>query len=249
MPVHTAQVIQLALQGHALLMLPGNVYNFGSELPQVLDESTPFVANTPKARQRIALEAALQLAGKQHGLRSVVIRAGNFLAPAGQGETWLEQGMGRKLAQGVYSRMSSNDVATAWAWLPDLAEVFVQVAQRRDVLAQATQPLHQVLHYAGYTLSDSDFKNALDRVLGTQLRTAHFPWWMLRLMAPFSPLFAALVEMRYLNQRPHRLDDTRLQTLLGHAAPLTPIDVCLRAALAKRAVATRQIDTAATPAG
>ncbi|MBK6851132.1 MAG: NmrA family NAD(P)-binding protein [Burkholderiales bacterium] len=249
MPAHTAQVVDLALQGHALLMLPGNVYNFGCELPPVLAESTPFVANTPKARQRITLEAALVQAGRQHGLRSVVIRAGNFLAPAGQGETWLDLGMGRKLAQGVYSRMSSQDVPTAWAWLPDLAQVFVQVAERREVMAGAEQPRHQVLHYAGHTLTDSDFKSALERVLGTRLRIAHFPWWMLRLLAPVAPMFAALVEMRYLSERPHRLDDTRLQALLGHVAPLTPIDACLHAALAKQPVETGQVAIAATRAG
>lgn len=249
MPAHTAQVVDLAVRGHALLMLPGNVYNFGSELPPVLAESTPFVANTPKARQRITLEAALDQAGRQHGLRSVVIRAGNFLAPAGQGDTWLELGMGRKLAQGVYSRMSSLDVPTAWAWLPDLAQVFVEVAERREVMAGAEQPRHQVLHYAGHTLTDSDFKSALERVLGTRLRIAHFPWWMLRLLAPVAPMFAALVEMRYLSERPHRLDDTRLQALLGHVAPLTPIDACLHAALAKQPVAIGQVGIAVTRAG
>lgn len=249
MPAHTAQVIDLAMQGQALLMLPGNVYNFGRDLPPVLVESTPFAANTPKARQRIALEAALQQAGERHGLRSVVIRAGNFLAPAGQGDTWLEQGMARKLATGVYSRMSRHDVATSWAWLPDLARVFVQVADRRQVLATSGQPRHQVLHYAGHTLSDSDFKRSFERVLGTQLRTAQFPWWMLRLLAPVSPMFSALVEMRYLSQRPHRLDGTRLQALLGRSAPHTPIDACLHAALAKHPVATGQDQTEVASTG
>lgn len=248
MPAHTAQVIDLALLGQAVLMLPGNVYNFGNELPPVLSESTPFVANTPKARQRVALEASLEQAGQQHGLRTVVIRAGNFLAPAGQGETWLEQGMGRKLAQGIFTNMASPDVATPWAWLPDLAQVFVQVAEHRHLLADPARPRHQVLHYAGHTLNNSDFKRAFERVLGTSLRSTQFPWWMLRLLAPVSPLFAALVEMRYLSQRAHRLDDTRLQALLGHAAPCTPIDVCMRSALAKHPVTIGQIDAAPTPA-
>ncbi|MEY2690305.1 MAG: hypothetical protein RL375_4505 [Pseudomonadota bacterium] len=247
MPAHTAQVIDLALQGRAVLMLPGNVYNFGRDPAPVLTESTPFVPNTPKARQRIALEAALQQAGEAHGLRSIVVRAGNFLAPAGQGETWLEQGMGRRLGRGIFTRMSRRDVATAWAWLPDLAQVFVQVAERRHLLAQAGQPLHQVLHYAGHTLNDSEFQRAFERVLGTSLRTVQFPWWMLRLLAPVSPLFAALVEMRYLSELPHRLDDARLQALLGHSAPCTPIDHCLCAALAKHPVTNGRIDTAASP--
>jgi len=47
----------------ALLMLPGNVYNFGRELPPLLTAATPERGDTPKARIRIELEARLAAAG------------------------------------------------------------------------------------------------------------------------------------------------------------------------------------------
>src|SRR4051794_11646765 len=42
--------VQLARASGALLMLPGNVYNFGRELPPLLTPATPECGDTPKAR-------------------------------------------------------------------------------------------------------------------------------------------------------------------------------------------------------
>jgi NAD(P)-dependent dehydrogenase (short-subunit alcohol dehydrogenase family) len=94
-PPLTAAVVDLAAATGATLMLPGNVYNFGSQLPDRLDETTPLVADTPKARVRIELEAALQ-AATARGVRSIVIRAGDFLGAAG---TWFDLSLARQLAR------------------------------------------------------------------------------------------------------------------------------------------------------
>jgi hypothetical protein len=88
------------------------------------------------------------------------------------------------------------------------------------------------LHYAGHTLSDSDFKTALERVTGRPLGSGRLPWWMLGLLSPVSRLYRALIEMRYLSDTPHRLDESRLHALLGTMPPCTPIDTCLGVALA-----------------
>jgi hypothetical protein len=230
-PALTEQVMALSTQSQAMLMLTGNVYNFGRNLPAVLNESTRFDPSMPEARQRIALESSLQLAAREQGLCGEVIRAGNFLAPADGGATWLDLGMVRRLPHGVFSAMSSTNAATPWAWRPDLAQVIVQVAQRRQALAVRSGG-HHVLHYAGHTLSDSEFKTALERVTGRPLRSGRLPWWLLRLLSPVSRLHGALVEMRYLSDTRHRLDDSRLQALLGTMPPCTPIDTCLGVALA-----------------
>lgn len=220
----TARVLALAEGSGALLMLPGNVYNFGHELPEVLREDTPFVADTPRARQRIALEAALAEAARRSGLRSVVIRAGDFLAPAGGGDTLLELAIARQIGRGRVSLMGPPDLPHAWAWLPDLAEVFVQVAARRARLTEA----HTVFHFEGLTLSGRELAAGLQGVLGRPLKVGAFPWWLMRLAAPFAPMLRALLRMRYLWQRPHRLDDTRLRHFLGGTLPQTPLDQVLR---------------------
>ena len=223
LPPITAAVIALARATGATLMTAGNVYNFGRALPPRLSETTPFVANHPKAAQRIALEAALAQAAAEQGVRSIVIRAGDFLGDAG---TWLDLAMAKDLAKGRFIQMGPTDLPHAWAWLPDLAQVFVAVAGRRAGLAPYT-----VLHHAGLTLTGAELQAAFEAALGRPLQRRAFPWWALRLAAPVVPMFRALLEMRHLWLRPHRLDDARLRALLG-TVPATPLPMVVAQALA-----------------
>ena len=234
LPPITAAVIALALATGATLMMAGNVYNFGRQMPPLLNETTPFVANHPKAAQRIALEAALARAAALHGVRSIVIRVGDFLGDAG---TWLDLAMAKGLAKGRFTQMGPADLPHAWAWLPDLAQVFVAVAGRRADLAP-----HTVLHHAGLTLTGAELQAAVEAALGRPLQRRAFPWWTLRLAAPVVPMFRALLELRHLWQRPHRLDDSRLRALLGTlpATPLPAVVAQALAALPPGALATRR---------
>ncbi len=222
LPPLTAAAIELAAATGARLMLPGNVYPFGRALPPVLTEATPFVGDHEKAAQRIAQEAALcEAAGR--GVKSVVIRAGDFL---GDGVTWFDQGVARRLARGVVTHLGPEDLEHAWAWLPDLAQVFVRVAERRDAL-----PPFKVLHHEGLTLTGRQLHAALEAELGRPLARAAFPWWQLRLAAPFAAMPRALLAMRYLWQRPHRLDGTKLAALIG-PVPHTPLATVVRQCVA-----------------
>ena len=224
LPPLTAAVIALARATGATLMLPGSIYNFGKHLPPLLREDTPFAGDHPKAAQRIALEAALAQAASEQGLRSIVIRAGDFLGDAG---TWLDLAMAKGLAKGRFTQMGPTDLPHAWAWLPDLAQVFVAVAGRRAELGPYT-----VLHHAGLTLTGAELQAAFEAALGRPLRRRAFPWWALRLASPVVPMFRALLEMRHLWLRPQRLDDARLRALLGPALPATALAEVVRQCLA-----------------
>lgn len=230
-PALAAGALELARRTGALLMLPGNVYNFGSALPEVLSETTPQVPDTSKARVRIALEREMEAAAAQ-GVRSVVIRAGDFLGGPGPG-TWLDMVIARKLGKGKASTLGPPDVAHAWAYLPDLAQVFVKVAERREAL-QA----FEVLHYGGLTLTGRALFHALEQATGRRLTLTQMPWWPLRLTAPFVPISRALLEMRYLWQRPHRLDESKLHALIGDV-PHTGIADALRASLPRSLLAAQ----------
>ena len=215
----------------ALLMLPGNVYNFGRELPALLTPQTPERADSPKARIRIELEARLRTAadGASHPVDSAVIRAGDFFGGPGIG-TWLDMALASKLHKGRVVYPGNPDIAHAWAYLPDLAQVFVRVAELR-----ARQPAsmrgHQRLHFAGHTLTGKAFKAGLEPVLGRPLRMANLPWGLIRLASSVVPMWRGLLTMRYLWERPHALDDAALRALIG-AVPQTPLPQALRAALA-----------------
>ena len=243
LPPITTATLALARATGATLMLPGNVYNFGNQPPAVLREDTPFAATHPKAAQRMALEAALAQAaqpahresageGESDRVRSIVIRAGDFLGDAG---TWMDLSMAKGLARGRFTQMGPTDLPHAWAWLPDLAQTFVKVADQRAAL-----PAHAVLHFAGHTLTGVQLQQAFEAALGRPLKAAHFPWPLLRLGTPFSPMLRALFEMRYLWQRAHQLDGGRLQVLLG-SEPHTPLAAVVRGCLASLQVpAARQ---------
>lgn len=223
LPPLTAAVIRVAQASGATLMLPGNVYNFGQLLPPVLTGDTPFVGDHPKARQRIALEASLAAAAAR-GMRSVVIRAGDFLGDQG---TWLDLAMGKDLARGRFIQMGPEDIVHAWAWLPDLARCFVAVAACRAQL-----PAHAVLHFEGLSLTGAQLQAAFAQALGRPLATRRFPWALMRLAAPFWPMARSLVEMRYLWQRPHRLDGGPLRARVGEL-PSTPLDEIARHCIAE----------------
>ncbi|WP_158598078.1 NAD-dependent epimerase/dehydratase family protein [Noviherbaspirillum saxi] len=223
-PPITASVLALARETGAMIMLPGNVYNFGSALPEVLSEHTSSVPNTSKARVRIELERQMQLAAAE-GVRSVVIRAGDFLGGAGPG-TWMDMVMAKKLNKQQFTYLGPTDVEHAWAYLPDLARVFVAVGEHRNAL-----PPFEVLHYGGLACTGRELFHAMERVTGRALQLKQMPWWLLRLLSPVVPMCKAVLEMRYLWLRPHRLDETKLASLIGEV-PHTSLDQVLRHCIA-----------------
>ncbi len=206
----------------ALLMLPGNVYNFGSDLPPLLKPSTPEVGNTPKARIRIEVEK--RMAATQ-GLRSVVLRAGDFFGAASPG-TWFDLALATKLGAGRFVYPGPTDVAHAWAYLPDLAQAFVRVAEKRAELGG-----HHRLHFGGHTATGDELRQAFETAVGRPLRTGTLPWGLMRLMSPLVPIWRELLAMHYLWERPHRLDDSALAALIGRV-PTTPLQQAVNAALA-----------------
>ena len=217
--------LAVARASGALLMLPGNVYNFGRELPPLLTPATAERGDTPKARIRIEVEARLG-AAVHDGVDSVVIRAGDFFGGPGAG-TWFDMAMASKLGAGRFVYPGKPDIGHAWAYLPDLAQVFVRVAAQRAQLCG-----HHRLHFAGHTLTGNALKAVAEAVVGRTLRTNNLPWGIIRLFAPFKPMWRELLVMRYLWERPHALDDAALRSLIG-AMPQTPLPAALRGALAE----------------
>jgi nucleoside-diphosphate-sugar epimerase len=206
----------------ALLMLPGNVYNFGRELPPRLTPDTPERGDVPKARLRIEMESRMAAAGE--GVDSVVLRAGDFFGGPGPG-TWLDMALASKLGRGRVIYPGRPDILHAWAYLPDLAQTFVHVAARRERLRG-----HHRLHFAGHAVHGADLVRALEAQTGRSLRIAPLPWGFIRLASPFKPMWRELLTMRYLWERPHALDDSALRALIG-PVPHTPLESALNAAL------------------
>jgi nucleoside-diphosphate-sugar epimerase len=219
--------IALTRKLNATLMLPGNIYNFGKSMPALLREDTPQAAQTVKGHIRVGMEAHL----RRSGVRSVVIRAGDFFG-SGSG-TWFDQAIVKKVQQGTFTYPGSSAVPTAWAYLPDLARTFVQVAQRRADLSHA-----EVLHFAGHTLTGQQWLDAITPLAQAQgwvkpdqpLRWAQLPWGVMRLGAWLVPTWKSFLEMQYLWDTPHALDNHKLVALIG-AEPHTPLGDAVQSAL------------------
>lgn len=230
-PAQMQAAIAIAQALGALLMFPGNVYNFGATMPGVLREDTPQLPSTVKGRVRVAVERQLQDAARQ-GLRSVVVRAGDFFG-SGTGSLF-DRVLVPRLARGRMGYPAGLQVATAWAYLPDLARTFVQVAQRRGQLQGA-----QVLHFRGQHLTGQDWLEALEPIArargwlapGASLKVDPLPWPLIRALGLVLPTWASLVRTRYVWNTPHTLDNSRLQALIG-AEPHTPLEQAAQQALA-----------------
>jgi len=216
MPLAEA-AIAAARDSGALLMVPGNVYNFGRELPERLTLDTPERGDLPKARLRIEVEARL---AATPGLDSVVIRAGDFFGGSQKG-SWFDVSMASRIKSGKFVYPGEPELMHAWAYLPDLAQAFVRVAERRAELHG-----HRRFHFAGHAVTGNDMRAAMERAVGRPLRVASMPWWLMRLVAPVVPMMREVVTMSYLWKRPHRLDDSALREFIG-PVPHTPLDQAL----------------------
>jgi nucleoside-diphosphate-sugar epimerase len=204
----------------ARILFPGNVYNFGPDAWPVTAENAPQTPLTRKGRIRARMETALA----QSGAKVLIVRAGDFFGPT-PGGNWLAQGLvkaGRPIAAVTYP--GPLDRPHAWAWLPDLAESMVRLAERDD-LAQV-----EVFHHRGHVLTGAELIAALQAVAGRGLAVQKFPWFALAALAPFNEMFREMLEMRYLWDEALALDNRRLIAKLG-AEPHTPIEAALRAAL------------------
>ncbi len=221
----------VAQQLGATFMLPGNVYNFGAAMPALLREDTPQHPTSRKGAIRCEIEAELSTREAQ-GLRSVVIRSGDFFG-AGTG-SWLDLVVTKSLPAGRLVYPGPLDRQHAWAYVPDLARVFVAVGGQA---ARQTLPPACRLHFAGHALTGAQWLDAVERVAvrlrmapGHGFRRSGLPWPLLRVGALFVPMLRELVEMAYLWHVPHALDDRALRAQVG-ALPATDIDTALCAAL------------------
>ena len=220
-----AHSIAAARAGSARLVFPGNVYNFGPDAGPVIDEASPQNPKTRKGAVRVEMERMLERAAGQ-GTRSLVVRAGDFLSSSGG--SWFSAAMvkaGRPLKSVTYP--GNREAGHAWAYLPDLAETIVQLADIEQQL-----PAFDVYHFGGHWIEPGiEIAHAVRRAAARpDLPIRRFPWPFVYLGAPFVGLMRELIEMRYLWQVPLRLDNAKLVARLGEE-PHTPLDEAVRRTL------------------
>lgn len=223
MPMMRATIAAARASG-ARIVIPGNVYNYAPDAGPMIAEDAPQAPVTRKGAIRVELEEALRAAAGD-GVRSLVLRAGDFFGPGA------ESSMLRAMIVGWGGRtralLRPGAAGHAWAYLPDLSETLADLAER-----EAELPGFARFHFAGHWIdSPATLAAALRRVTGDpRLPVLPFPWPVLAAAAPFVEALRELMEMRYLWTRPIGLDGARLAAFLGQV-PATGLDAALAATL------------------
>lgn len=207
MPRLTHSVLEAARASGATVMIPGNVYNYGANMPDVLFEDTPHRPTTKKGRLREDMERAYTAAADD-GVQTIILRAGDFIERARTGN-WFDTYIAGKVASGRVTYPGPLDRVHAWAYLPDMADAMVGLAEQRAGLAKFA-----VFGFEGLGLSGAELIGAMERAAGRPLKVRAMPWRMMALLGTVIPSIREVIEMRYLWDVPHAVDGARLAGLL-----------------------------------
>ncbi|HEY1879791.1 MAG TPA: NAD-dependent epimerase/dehydratase family protein [Caulobacteraceae bacterium] len=223
LPMLDATIAAAKAEG-ARIVLPGTVYNYAPDAGDMIAEDAPQAPVTRKGKVRVEMEQALQAASRD-GVKTLVLRAGDFLGPAApnSGLLWLTTRKGEKVT-GVYE---TGPEGHDFAYLPDMAEALARLLDREADLAD-----YDVFNFRGHWVENGrSLGETVRKVTGNpQIPIKAFPWWLIYVASPFVTMFRELGEMRYLWTRPIGLDDAKLRAFID--VPETPFDCVLRASLA-----------------
>ena len=173
-PEITAQVIAAAKASGATVILPGNVYNFGT-VAGPWDESTPQEPVSRKGRIRVDMEAGYRASG----VRTIVLRAGDFIDPDRNGCAMTLIFL-REIRKGRVTAIGDPDVPRTYCYLPDWARAAVLLAENRARLA-----IFEDVPFPGHVFTTMELKDHLEARLGRDLKLVRFPWLVMALAAPF----------------------------------------------------------------
>ncbi|WP_370677044.1 NAD(P)H-binding protein [Pleomorphomonas sp. PLEO] len=219
--------IAAAKANGARIILPGTVYNYGPDAFPVIAETAPQNALTRKGKIRVEMERRLRQATESGEAKVLIVRAGDFFGPKAA-NNWFSQGLVKPGSRPrSISYPGKRGTGHQWAYLPDVADIMVRLAEHDGLDAFAT--FHMEGHWdATGTAMTEAIRRALDDPF---MAVKPMPWWLLRLASPFVTTLRELMEMKYLWEQPVRLDNAKLVATLG-GEPRTPLDEAVRATLA-----------------
>jgi nucleoside-diphosphate-sugar epimerase len=207
-----------ACSGKALLF-PGNIYNYRAT-DRVITPELRQEPETERGAIRVRMEQQLAAAARAGTLQALILRAGNFYGSELPGD-WFGQLILRELGKHRVALNPARSVKNAWAYLPDLAQAFVAIAEQRHSFGA-----FENFHFAGHLVDADQTFAAIQKAVPRKLHRVGYPWLMLRALGLFMPVIRGLVQMRYLWEHELGLSDRRLDGLLG-ANFGTPFDAAI----------------------
>lgn len=229
-PEITTTVLAAGKASGATLLVPGNVYPFGTE-PSPWNADTPHRPVSRKGRIRAEMEARYRNAA-DHGQRTILLRGGDFLLPEAP-QMLMNRVILGEVAKGVVTSLGDPDALHAFAYLPDMARAAVELVALGNEL-----PSYADIPFAGHAITTSDLSARISRLTGRPMRVKRFPTWLFTVTSPFWELARELREMLYLSSFPHHLDPAPMCRWLPDWQD-TPLDEVILLHLQGRAMSTQ----------
>ena len=188
-------------------MFPGSVWNFGRNMPPVLDENTPQHPTMRKGTMRAEIEQRIREACDR-GMRAIVLRAGDFFG-SGRG-SWFDLVVVKELDKNRITYPGPDNVVHPWAYVPDLADTAVLLAEKRDTFAP-----FETFGFPGHAVTGREMIDTIEAATGIKPNVRHMSWWTLKTIGQLMALGRELSELEYLWTVPHRIDGTKLKATIG----------------------------------
>lgn len=208
----------------ALHLFPGNVYNFGTPMPRELTSGLEQKPGTAKGAIRVEMERIFEREAEAGNVRTIILRAGDFFGTAGTG-SWFDLVIAAKIGKNKLTYPGPLGLKHAWAYLPDLADSFVRLAET----ASEGRPFES-FHFPGHNVTGMEMKAAIERAVGHDIKVAGLPWTILKIAGLVVPMWREIAEMRYLWYDAHSVVGSELAERIGKV-PHTPFQTAIRNAL------------------
>ncbi|GAA3953148.1 NAD-dependent epimerase/dehydratase family protein [Hymenobacter algoricola] len=219
----TQNVIAAASQERALIIFPGNIYNFGLTTP-IREDSAP-APITKKGAIRVRQEQLLAEAARAGRCRVPNVRLPDFWGPTvvNDGTIPIFEGA---LTGKALPWIATVDLPHQFVYTPDAAEIISRL------LAAGQPEAYEVVNYGGQTVpSVRAFFTRISQIAGhPTVRVRVLPRWLFAVLAPFLPMMKAMHEMLYLYDHSILLDDTGLRRRFP-AWRETPLDTAIATTL------------------
>lgn len=220
-----ARVLEAMGTSGKTMLFPGNIYNYSAADREVTPD-LPQRPQTPRGAIRVRVEEMFRAAADRGDIQLIVLRAGDFFAPA-HGNGWFDLAMMSEAKRGRIGLLGEAGVGHSWAYLPDMARAFEALAALRSTLGPSEN-----FHFAGHYVTPEEMARAIAKAAPMPVSFYPLPTGLHRVLALVVPVLREVLKMGYLWSHPMRLGDKRLDALLGPGFG-TPFDAAVAATVAQ----------------
>lgn len=205
MDVVTNKIIEAASLNKAMIVFPGNVYNYGNT--PLIKEDSPENPCTRKGALRVAIEKTLRDAA--HAGKCTVL---NVCLPDFWGPNVLNYGIKPIFINALNGKalpyMVREDIPHQLVFTKDAAEIMVRLMQR------GVQKPYENYNYGGQVHPTmKGLLNQISRLANAPEKIKIHPKWIFSVLGIFVPIMKEVKEMLYLFEGTVILDDTKVRSI------------------------------------